>query len=165
MEARKRGVRLREATRQARSFEDVRRAHQKEVAEDYLELIADLIDVTGEARVVDLAARLGVTPPTVNGTLQRLVADGLVRKERYRSVFLSERGRAVAEAARERHRIVRDFLLALGVAPDTAETEAEGIEHHVGERTLEALRDFVQRRRPDLELGSLAVRPRDEPPA
>ena len=59
--------RLREAKRQARSFERVRQAHQREVAEDYVELIADLIDVTGEARAVDLAERLGV--PVVTSSL------------------------------------------------------------------------------------------------
>jgi DtxR family manganese transport transcriptional regulator len=139
-------VRLREVKRQARSFEEVRRAHQREVAEDYVELIADLLDVMGEARVVDLAARLGVTPATVNSTLQRLVREGLVKKQRYRSIFLTEAGRALAEQARERHRVVRDFLLALGIQRETAESEAEGIEHHIGAHTLAALQAFVDRR-------------------
>lgn len=139
---------LREVKRQARGFEEVRRAHQREVAEDYLELIADLLDATGEARVVDIAARLGVTAATVNGTLQRLVREGWVRKERYRAVFLTTAGRDLAERARERHRVVRDFLLALGIAPETAESEAEGIEHHVGERTLAALRAFLSGQAP-----------------
>ncbi|MGI9420470.1 MAG: helix-turn-helix domain-containing protein, partial [Geminicoccaceae bacterium] len=90
-------MRLREAKRQARSFEEVRRAHQQETAEDYVELIADLIDATGEARAVDLAERTGVTPATVNSTLQRLARDGLIRKARYRSVFLTDEGRTLAE--------------------------------------------------------------------
>ncbi|MCH8166825.1 MAG: MarR family transcriptional regulator, partial [Proteobacteria bacterium] len=101
--------RLREAKRQARSFERVRQAHQREVAEDYVELIADLIDVTGEARAVDLAERLGVTNATVNNTLNRLTREGLVTRQRYRSIFLTEAGRRIAEAARQRHRLVRDF--------------------------------------------------------
>lgn len=137
-------ARLREAKRQARSFESVRQAHQREVAEDYVELIADLIDVTGEARAVDLAERLGVTNATVNTTVARLIREGLVRKEPYRSIFLSEDGRALAEAARQRHRIVRDFLVAIGVDRETAEIDAEGIEHHTSERTLDALRRFVE---------------------
>ena len=140
------GVRLREVKRQARSFDRVRRAHQREVAEDYVELIADLLDAAGEARVVDLAARLGVTAATVNSTLQRLVREDLVRKQRYRSIFLTGAGRALAEQARERHRVVRDFLLALGIQRETAESEAEGIEHHVGAHTLAALKSFVERR-------------------
>lgn len=139
-------VRLREVKRQARSFESVRRAHQREVTEDYVELIADLLDAVGEARVVDLAARLGVTAATVNSTLQRLVREGLVKKQRYRSIFLTEAGRALAEQARERHRVVRDFLLVLGIQRETAESEAEGIEHHIGAHTLAALKAFVDRR-------------------
>lgn len=137
-------TRLREAKRQARSFEEVRRAHQQETAEDYVELIADLIDATGEARAVDLAERTGVTPATVNSTLQRLARDGLIRKARYRSVFLTEAGRTLAEQARERHRIVRDFLLALGIDRDIAEIDAEGIEHHASKKTLQAFRAFLK---------------------
>jgi len=137
--------RLREAKRQARSFERVRQAHQREVAEDYVELIADLIDVTGEARAVDLAERLGVTNATVNSALNRLMREGLVTRLRYRSIFLTEAGRHMAEAARERHRLVRDFLVSLGVDRETAEIDAEGIEHHTSETTLAALRRFLGR--------------------
>ena len=135
--------RLREPIRQARGFERVRAAHQREVAEDYVELIADLIDVTGEARSVDLAERLGVTSATVNATLNRLIREGLVQRERYRSVFLTEAGRALAEHSRERHRVVRSFLLKIGVDAETAETDAEGIEHHISATTLAALRRFT----------------------
>lgn len=134
---------LRDAKRQARTFDEVRRAHQREMAEDYLELIADLCDATGEARTVDLAERLGVTAATVNAVLQRLAREGLVRKERYRSIFLTGNGRKVAERSRERHRIVRDFLLALGVEAEVAETDAEGIEHHTSDETLRAFRAFL----------------------
>lgn len=136
-------MRLREPKRQARSFAKVRQAHQREVVEDYVELIADLVDATGEARGVDLAARLGVTAATVNNTLRRLAHAGLVRKEHYRSIFLTDEGRALAERARDRHRTVRDFLLALGVDSETADTDAEGIEHHASARTLRAFRDFL----------------------
>ena len=142
----RKSTRLREAKRQARSFEEVRRAHQQETAEDYVELIADLIDVNGEARAVDLAERIGVTPATVNSTLQRLARDGLIRKARYRSVFLTDEGRALAEQARERHRIVRDFLLALGIDRDVAEIDAEGIEHHASKMTLQAFKTFLNKK-------------------
>ena len=136
---------MREAKRQARSFERVRQAHQREVAEDYVELIADLIDYTGEARAVDLAERLGVTNATVNNTLNRLAREGLIARKRYRSIFLTEAGRQMAEDSRERHRVVRDFLVGLGVDPETAEIDAEGIEHHTSEKTLAALRRFLGR--------------------
>jgi DtxR family transcriptional regulator, manganese transport regulator len=134
----------REASRKAANFRRVREAHQTEVAEDYVELIADLIDQTGEARVVDLASRLGVTNATVNGTIQRLVRDGLVTSEPYRSIFLTGDGVKLATAARERHETVRDFLIALGVDEKTADADAEGIEHHVSKSTLAAFRKFLR---------------------
>ena len=56
----------------AAKFDRIRRAHQSEVAEDYVEMISDLIEETGEARTVDLAARFGVTSPTVNAIVRRL---------------------------------------------------------------------------------------------
>ena len=120
----------------AARFERIRRAHQSEVAEDYVEMIADLIAATGEARAVDLAQRFGVTAPTVNATVQRLVREGLVETQPYRSIFLTESGRALAEASRARHRIVRDFLITIGVPAAIAEEDAEGVEHHVSEETL-----------------------------
>jgi DtxR family manganese transport transcriptional regulator len=120
----------------AAKFDRIRRAHQSEVAEDYVEMIADLIAETGEARTVDLAARFGVTSPTVNAIIQRLQREDLVETRPYRSIFLTEAGQALAKEARDRHRIVRDFLVAIGVPETIAEEDAEGIEHHVSAETL-----------------------------
>ncbi len=124
----------------AERFEKVRSDHRIETAEDYVELIAELIESDGEARVVDIAARLGVSQPTVNKVLTRLRREGLVQGRPYRGVFLTEEGAALAESARTRHRIVVDFLRFLGVGAEAAEADAEGIEHHVSEETLRAIR-------------------------
>ena len=134
-----------ETSRQAERFRRVRDAHLTEVAEDYVELIADLINQTGEARVVDLANRLGVTKSTVNNTVQRLQRDGLLSSKPYRSIFLTEKGQALAAASRERHGLVREFLIALGVPPETADSDAEGIEHHVSSATLDAFRKYLRK--------------------
>ena len=123
----------------AAKFDRIRRAHQSEVAEDYVEMIADLIAETGEARTVDLAARFGVTSPTVNAIIQRLQREDLVETRPYRSIFLTEAGQALAKEARARHRIVRDFLVAIGVPETIAEEDAEGIERHVSAETLMVL--------------------------
>ncbi len=120
----------------AAKFDRIRRAHQSEVAEDYVEMIAELIDETGEARTVDLAARFGVTSPTVNATGQRLQREGLVVSRPYRSIFLTDEGRALAERSQKRHQIVRDFLVTIGVPAAIAEEDAEGVEHHVSSQTL-----------------------------
>ena len=120
----------------AAKFDRIRRAHQSEVAEDYVEMISDLIEETGEARTVDLAARFGVTSPTVNAIVRRLQRENLVDTRPYRSIFLTEAGKALAESSRARHQIVRDFLVIIGVPETIAEEDAEGVEHHVSEETL-----------------------------
>ena len=126
-------------------FQRTRDDHSRENAEDYVELIESLISETGEARAVDLAERLGVSHVTVSKTVQRLQREGYVTSQPYRSIFLTDKGRKVAAASRERHELVLRFLLALGVSSDTAEIDAEGIEHHVSEETLEAMRRYVKR--------------------
>ena len=120
----------------AAKFDRIRRAHQSEVAEDYVEMISDLIEETGEARTVDLAARFGVTSPTVNAIVRRLQRENLVETRPYRSIFLTEAGKALAESSRARHQMVRDFLVTIGVPETIAEEDAEGVEHHVSEETL-----------------------------
>lgn len=150
-------ARLARIETQAASFDRTRSDHRSEIAEDYVELIADLIDAKGEARAVDLAGRLGVTPATVNGTVARLQRAGLVRSEPYRSIFLTDAGRDLAEHCRRRHRIVLEFLKAIGVSDAAAGTDAEGLEHHVSDETLEALARVTQellrprRRRPSTD--------------
>tara|TARA_B100001057_G_scaffold435283_1_gene465500 strand:+ start:514 stop:933 length:420 start_codon:yes stop_codon:yes gene_type:complete len=124
------------ANNSATKFDRIRRAHQSEVAEDYVEMIAELIIETGEARTVDLAARFGVTSPTVNAIIQRLQRENLVETRPYRSIFLTTAGQALADKARDRHRVVRDFLVTIGVPETIAEEDAEGIEHHVSPETL-----------------------------
>lgn len=128
--------RLADPNRQAAGFDRMRQARQTEIAEDYVELIADLIADEGEARAVDLAARFGVSHATVNKTLARLGREGLVESRPYRSIFLTDAGADMARRSRRRHQIVLDFLKAIGVPREAAEIDAEGIEHHVSEETL-----------------------------
>ncbi len=107
------------------------------MAEDYVELIGDLIADMGEARLTELAEHLGVTQATASKVIQRLQREGLVESRPYRSIFLTESGTAVAIASRDRHRIVHDFLRAIGVSETNADADAEGMEHHVSQETLD----------------------------
>ncbi len=118
--------------------------HAGETAEDYVELIDDLIRALGEARAVDLARHLGVTQVTVTNTIERLKREGLVTSKPYRSVFLTPKGKRLAAYMRRRHQLVLQFLLALGVPRCDAEIDAEGIEHHLSKKTLAAMRIFVE---------------------
>lgn len=127
-------------------FQRTREDHARETAEDYVELIDALISERGEARAVDLAERLGVSPVTVGKTVQRLQREGYVTTRPYRSVFLTEMGKALAEHSRARHQLVLRFLGAIGVPEQVAEADAEGIEHHVSAQTLDAMRRWLDAR-------------------
>lgn len=123
-------------------FRQVREAHRRELIDDYVELISDLIRESGEARQVDMAARLGVSQPTVAKMLKRLASVGLIEQIPWRGVFLTPEGEKLAQESRERHHIVEQFLLNIGVSPDTARRDAEGMEHHVSEETLSVFQRF-----------------------
>lgn len=130
---------------QADRFARARSAQSTALLEDYAELIADLLEQQGEARTTDMARRLGVSHATAIKALSRLKREGLVTAKPYRGVFLTPAGHDMAARARSRHRLVVDVLLALGVPREAAEQDAEGIEHHVCEATLEAFARFVGR--------------------
>jgi DtxR family manganese transport transcriptional regulator len=123
---------------EAERHASARSARAGAVAEDYVEIIADLLSRDGEARPTDIARRLGVSHATAVKTVARLKRDGLVRAKPYRGVFLTEAGEVLARRVRERHEVVLAFLLAVGVPPDAAKADAEGIEHYVSDETLAA---------------------------
>jgi len=132
-----------DAAPQAQRYSKTRRDHSVEVAEDYVELIAQLTREHGEARTVDVARRLGVSHVTATKTIARLQRAGLVRMEPYRSIFLTDAGRELASQSQARHELIVAFLRKLGVNAADAEIDAEGLEHHAGPATLEAIRRFV----------------------
>jgi DtxR family manganese transport transcriptional regulator len=138
---------LPDAEAHSEGFRQSREARRSSLVEDYVELIADLIEDGNEARQVDIAARLGVAQPTVAKMLARLSADGLVTRKPYRGVFLTEAGRKIAQDSRARHETVEAFLCSLGVSAETARIDAEGIEHHVSAETLEAFRKALAKSR------------------
>ncbi len=132
---------------QARRFSKAREAQAVALLEDYVELIADLLAVHGEARPIDIARRLGVSHPTAVKSINRLKREGLATAQPYRGVFLTEAGQALAERARARHRLVVQLLEAVGVPRETAEADAEGIEHHVSDVALRAFAQFLRTQR------------------
>jgi DtxR family transcriptional regulator, manganese transport regulator len=129
---------VRPASQQAENLRRSRRDRAVETAQDYVEAIADLSVSLGEARVVDLARRLGVTHVTVNRTLARLKRAGFVNTKPYRAIFLTGAGHELADECKRRHETVVAFLHSIGISEKTAELDAEGIEHHVSPETLAA---------------------------
>lgn len=136
---------LPEIPTQARRFGKTRDALSMALLEDYAELIADLQAASGAARPTDIARRLGISHVTAINTIARLKREGLATSRPYHGVSLTEAGLALARRVHRRHRLVVDLLRAVGVPEEAAEQDAEGIEHHVSEATLEAFSRFLGR--------------------
>lgn len=136
---------LPEEPTQASRFGKARTAQSGALLEDYVELISDLLETAGEARPTDIARRFGVSHATAIKTIGRLKREGLALAKPYRGVFLTEAGEVLAGRVRARHRLVVDLLLAVGVPRESAEQDAEGLEHHVSDATLAAFGRFLRR--------------------
>ena len=129
------------------SFRKVRNAHKTENTEDYLELIAELLTLKGEARIVDIANELAIAQATANKTIKRLQSQGYIKREPYRSIFLTVKGQKIASKSKKRHNTVLKFLLNLGIDQKTASADAEGIEHHVSDKTLKKMEKLNNRKK------------------
>ena len=134
------------APNRSRAFRRTRRDHATETAEDYVEAIAQTIREKGVCRGADLARLFGVSNVTITKTISRLQAEDLVSTEPYGPFCLTKKGEKLATESRRRHETVLEFLLALGVSQSVAETDSEGIEHHVSQETLQAFRRFMSGR-------------------
>ena len=111
--------------------------------EDYLEVVYELIRRKGYARPSDIAERLRVSTASVTGMLQRLHRMGLIVYERYRGLTLTPKGQQVARNIQQTHLTVLKFLRIFGIEEETAQEDAEGIEHHLHKATIERIGRFV----------------------
>jgi DtxR family transcriptional regulator, manganese transport regulator len=127
----------------AESHRRTRRDHTMETAEDYVEAVADILQARGTCRVVDLAQHFAVSHVTVTKIVARLQEEELLSTQPYRPIELTAKGKRLAAKSRERHEIVYRFLLAIGVDPATAASDAEGLEHHVSPTTLRCFAEFT----------------------
>ena len=125
-------------------FHRTRNDHANETAEDYVEAIAEIQEKKGRCRCADLARLFGVSHVTVLKIVSRLENEGLVTTEPYAPVKLTRRGKSLASESKKRHELVLNFLLSIGVDPETAVIDAEGIEHHVSKKTLECFRRIIE---------------------
>lgn len=128
----------------SQSHHRTRSDHASELAEDYVEAIAEAISENGICRAVDLVRHFDVTHATVSNTIGRLQRVGLVVTEPYQPITLTPKGKRMATRARNRHEVVRTFLLKMGVSETTATVDSEGIEHHVSDETLRAMKRVMK---------------------
>jgi len=131
-------------------LEELRRAHRPKPkarsprAEDYLELLYELLREKGYARLVDVAEILHVSPPTASKMLKRLESQELISYERYRGIKLTDKGVRVARALHERHGVLVKFFMLLGLDKAKAHATVEGVEHYLNEEALRRIKSLVR---------------------
>ena len=109
-------------------------------SEDYLEQILIIREQKGEVRSIDIAAGLGVTKPSVSVAMKRLRENGYITMDHDGLITLTDKGMAIAASMYERHKLLTQLLINLGVNPDTAREDACKIEHDLSAETFEAIR-------------------------
>ncbi len=113
-------------------------------AEDYLETILMLNLRKGVAHAVDIAAERDFSKPSVSVAMKNLRENGYINVDEDNAITLTESGKKIAEAVWERHQILRQWLISLGVPADQAEKDACKMEHTISEESFTAIKKYVQ---------------------
>ena len=116
----------------------------RESAEDYLESILVLSQKGGGVRSVDIAARLGVSKPSVSHAMKLLREDGYIAMDRYGTVTLLVKGAEIANRIYERHTVLTKMLEALGVPSEIARADACKMEHDISQESFEKIKKHFQ---------------------
>lgn len=116
--------------------------HLQESGEMYLETIHVLSKRSGSVRSVDVGEYMGYSKPSVSRAIGLLKSGGYVNVDDSGALTLTEAGLEVAEKIYERHTIITEFLMSLGVTPETAAEDACKIEHDISDEAFEAIKNF-----------------------
>tara|TARA_B100000315_G_scaffold52539_1_gene46910 strand:+ start:58 stop:519 length:462 start_codon:yes stop_codon:yes gene_type:complete len=133
----------------SKRLESIKAAHKtKKISsttseEDYLEVIAELVELKGYATTLDISRFMNVSPPSVTKMLQKLDEKKYLEYEKYHGINLTVIGRQVADAIRKKHSTLLEFFEILNVGKDIANQDTEGLEHHLNDKTIRKLRKFI----------------------
>ena len=111
--------------------------------EDYLEVISELVEMKGYATTLDISRYMNVSAPSVTKMLKKLDERGYLEYEKYHGINLTKKGNQIANAVKQKHSILLEFFEILGIGRETANRDAEGIEHHLNPKTIRQLRKFI----------------------
>ena len=115
----------------------------EESVEDYLETILLLDKRLSEVRSIDIANELGYSKPSVSVAMKNLKAKNYITVSENGYITLTQEGKALAESVYERHSLLRDWLISLGVNPETATADACKMEHDISPESFEAIKGCI----------------------
>ena len=133
----------------SKRLESIKAAHlTKKVSsttreEDYLEVIAELVELKGYATTLDISRFMNVSPPSVTKMLQKLDEKKYLEYEKYHGINLTNIGKQVADTIRRKHSTLLEFFEILNVGKGIANQDTEGLEHHLNDKTIRRLRKFI----------------------
>ena len=114
-------------------------------AEDYLEAILRLRMRQGNVRSIDIANDLNYTKPSVSVAMKKLRESGYIQMDADGAIILLPEGEKIAQRVYERHRLLTDFFIHLGVDPEVAASDACKVEHDLSAETFEKIKEFAQK--------------------
>ena len=120
--------------------------HLQESGEMYLETILILTQKSKNVRSIDVCEHMGFSKPSVSRAIGLLKNGGYVEVDPDDYLSLTEHGREVAIKVYDRHKVLTEFLVSLGVDDEIASSDACKIEHDISDESLDAIRNFIQNR-------------------
>ena len=133
----------------SKRLESIKAAHKiKKVSsttreEDYLEIIAELVELKGYATTLDISRFMNVSPPSVTKMLQKLDEKKYLEYEKYHGINLTNMGKQVADGIRRKHSTLLEFFEILGIGKEIANRDTEGLEHHLNDKTIRQLKKYI----------------------
>ena len=118
--------------------------HIQESGEMYLETIHVLQKKNGHVRAIDISEYMSYSKPSVSRAMGLLKSGGYIQIDKDGSITLTETGLSVAEKIYERHTLLTNLLIFLGVSPETAAEDACKIEHAISDESFEAIKKHVK---------------------
>ena len=116
-----------------------------ESAENYLETIYVLCRTKGMVRSIDIVNALHFSKPSVSVAMKNFRENGYVVMDSDGYITLTDAGREIAERIYERHEVLTEMLMQIGVSEETAKTDACRMEHHLSDETFERLKEHVEK--------------------
>jgi len=111
--------------------------------EDYLEVIAELVELKGYATTLDISRFMNVTPTSVTKMLQKLDEKKYLEYEKYHGINLTIMGKHVADSIRRKHSTLLEFFEILNIGKEIANQDTEGLEHHLSDKTIRQLKKYI----------------------
>ena len=118
-----------------------------ESAEDYLERILILQEKNDGVRSIDIAHDMGFSKPSISVAMKKLKEAGLIDIDEHGYITLTKEGHVIADKVYERHKVLKQMMIDIGVSPEQAEKDACKVEHVISEETFQAIKKKMKWRK------------------